>query len=219
MAPPNVTGSTGSPGTQYGGGQDVGKSDDGPIHQQVSELHMDVLRAAFVCDLIRVGTMQYSPGTNHVSFKGYYPGNTSGLFQHHPVSHRIGTPETTASATAAGLSPNAGFLYNIQVWYFTRHAENLTKWKTQLDAFGNSLLDYTVVPYITEVMATGHEFSNIPAMIIGGKRLGFIHNKYVTGNWNVNQFWPTIGQAFGYVRQSDDPAVGNPIAGIWQAPV
>jgi hypothetical protein len=217
MPPPNVTGSSGSPGLQYGGGNDVGKSDDGPIHQQVSELHLDVLRAAFTCDLIRVGSMQYSPGTNHVSFKGQYPGNATGIFQHHPVSHRIGTGETIGSATVGGLNANAGFLYNIQLWYFTRHAEALAKWKTQLDAFGNSLLDYTVVPYVTEVQATGHEFTNMPAMIIGGKRLGFIHNKYVTGNWTPRQYWGTVGQAFGYTNM--DVPIGAPIAGIWTAPV
>ena len=48
-------------------------------------------------------------------------------------------------------------------------ADNLKEWKTLVDGFGNSLLDYTVVPYVTEVRATGHERSQMPAMIIGGK--------------------------------------------------
>ena len=55
---------------------------------------------------------------------------------------------------------------------------NLKDWKNSYDGFGNSLLDYTVVPYVTEVRATSHERNSMPAMIIGGKLLGFAHNRY-----------------------------------------
>jgi len=215
MAPPNVTGSSGSPGNQYGGNRDVGTVDDTAVHVQVAGLHMDVLRAAMVCDIIRVGTFQFSPGTNHIALKGFYPNNLTGIFQHHPVSHRIGTAQTTASNTVAALDPNAGFLFNVMVWYFGLHAQNLLKWKNQMDGFGNSLLDYTVVPFVTEVAATGHEQSNIPAMIIGGTKLGFLGGKYLRGNYTVNQFFGTLGQAFKYTNMGP---VGAPIPGVWTAP-
>jgi len=210
-APPNVTGSSGSPGLQYGGGQDVGKTDDSALHAMVGQLHTDVLKAAFICDLIRVGTFQWSPGTNHVSFKGMFPGETSTIYQHHPTSHRIGTYDTQATT----LGSVAGFLANIQAWYHKQHANIFAGWKTQLDGFGNSLLDYTVVPYVTEVQATGHEQDNMAAMIIGGKALGFTHNIYKTGNWPIGQYWGTIAQAFGL---SPTAPIGNPISGLWVKP-
>jgi hypothetical protein len=221
MAPPAETGSSGSPGNQYGTGPngqrlDLGTTDDGPLHQRVAAAHMDVLRAAMVCDIIRVGSFQFSPGTNHLALKGFFPNDMTGIYQHHPVSHRIGTADTTAAATLAALPrAEAAFLFNVQVWYFGLHAANLVKWKTQMDGFGNSLLDYTVVPFITEVRATGHEQSGMPAMIFGGKALGFIHNKYMAGNWTVNQYFGTLGQAFGYTNKAP---VGAPIAGVWNAP-
>jgi hypothetical protein len=115
----------------------------------------------------------------------------------------------------SALDPNAGFLFNVMVWYFGLHAQNLLKWKSQMDGFGNSLLDYTVVPFITEVAATGHEQSNIPAMIIGGTKLGFLGGKYLRGNYTVNQFFGTLGQAFKYTNMGP---VGAPIPGVWTAP-
>ena len=80
-----------------------GAQDDAPIHAQVGRAHLDVLKAAFICDLIRVGTYQWSPGTNHVGF-ALYPGTTQ-PYLHHPTSHQISTADTTASSTLAGLNP------------------------------------------------------------------------------------------------------------------
>ncbi|MES1204695.1 MAG: DUF1552 domain-containing protein [Pseudomonadota bacterium] len=201
-------------GNQYGTGKDAATNDDSVTHQMVGKAHLDVLKAAFVCDLIRVGTYQWSPGTNHVGFK-LYPGQT-GVYQHHPVSHRITTNDTTAAGTPGALNPNAEFLYNVQLWYFQRHAENFAAWKTALDGCGNSLLDFTCVPFVTEVEATGHQRTNMPAMIIGGKQLGFTHNLYRTGTVSINQYWATIAQAFGYTSTAAPFAA--PIAGLWAKP-
>ena len=43
---------------------------DETTHEAVGKAHAAILRAAFACDLIRVATFQWSPGTNHVAFKG-----------------------------------------------------------------------------------------------------------------------------------------------------
>jgi len=201
-------------GNNYGQGNDAAKTDDSMVHQAVGKAHLDVLKAAFVCDLIRVGTYQWSPGTNHVGFK-LYP-NSTGVFQHHPVSHRIVTTDTIGAATPDALNANAGFLYNVQLWYFARHAENFATWKTTVDGCGNSLLDFTAVPYVTEVRATGHERSDMAAMIIGGKQLGFTHNIYKTGTFSINAYWGTIAQAFGYTATTSPFAA--PISGIWAKP-
>jgi len=188
--------------------------DDSPIHAQVGAAHLNVLKAAFICDLIRVGTYQWSPGTNHVGF-ALFP-DTVQPFQHHPTSHRINTSDTTAASTLSALNPNAQFLFNVQTWYFSRHAEVLADWKASVDGCGNSLLDFTCVPFLTEVMACGHERSNMAAMIIGGKQLGFLHNRYVNAPISIDELWGTIAQAFGPVTAAAPFAM--PVAGFWQQP-
>ena len=85
-----------------------------------------------------------------------------------------------------------------------------------MDGCGNSLLDFTCVPFLTEVQATGHERTNIPAMVIGGKQLGFVHDRYVTANMTINQLWGTIAQAFGYASTAAPFAA--PVSGLWAKP-
>jgi len=189
--------------------------DDAPMHAQAGSAHLAVLKAAFVCDLIRVGTFQWSPAMNHVGF-ALFPGDPL-PFQHHPQSHRINTADTTASATLAGLNTTAQFLFNVHTWYFSRHAETFAGWKNSVDGCGNNLLDFTCVPLLTEVRACAHERSNMPAMIIGGKRLGFVHDRYVTDAMTINQLWGTIAQAYGHL--SPDAPFAAPVPGFWAKPV
>ena len=180
----------------------------------VASAHYSVLKAAFCCDLLRVGTFLFAPGTNHTAFAGLYPG-TSTIYMHHPTSHKIQTSDTTASTTLTGLGAPAQFLFQVQLWFFGQVATNMKDWKTTTDGYGNSLLDYTCVPYVTEVQATGHERSSMPAMIIGGKSLGFTGGIYKSGSYNIGQYWGTIAQAFGYAPSG---VVGSPISGLWTKP-
>ena len=99
------------------------------------------------------------------------------------------------------------------------------------DAFGSSLLDYTVIPYITEVSDTTHAWSPMPALIFGGKALGMQGGQYVEvgggfGNRpSINAMWMSIAQAY----MGADPlsklqgekfskAGAEPIPGLWKAP-
>ena len=56
----------------------------------------------------------------------------------------------------------------------------------------------------------------MPAMIIGGKQLGFVHNRYVPGSITINQLWGTIAQAFGHTSTAAPFAA--PVAGFWTKP-
>jgi len=56
----------------------------------------------------------------------------------------------------------------------------------------------------------------MPAMLIGGKQLGFLHNRYVASSITINQLWGTIAQAFGYT--STDAPFAAPVAGFWAKP-
>jgi hypothetical protein len=215
-APPATEG---KPDPMNGAGSSYGRArsgtDDMMIHQTVAKAHMDVLKAAFVCDIIRVGTFQYSPGTNHVGFKGLHPSDDA-VYQHHPLSHDTSTANTVRGSTPDALAAADRFLFNVQLWYFQRHAETLAAWKSTVDGCGNSLLDFTVVPFLTEVRATGHERDNMAAMLIGGKKLGFTHDLYRTEAITINQFWGTIAQAFGYTETA--APFGSPVSGLWTKP-
>jgi hypothetical protein len=184
--------------------------------QMVGAAHFSVLKAAFICDIIRCGTFLWCPGTNHTGFK-LYPGTTT-TYMHHPTSHKIGTSDTTAATTLTGLPRlEAQFLFAVQLWFFARTAENMKDWKSSIDGYGNSLLDNTVVPFVTEVLATGHDRNNMPAMIIGGKSLGYAHNIYKTANnTSINSYWGTVAQAFGVT--SFGAPLGTPISGLWTKP-
>ena len=195
-------------------GNPIAMQDDSALHAQVGGLHLDVLRAAFICDLIRVGTFQWAPGVSHVSFP-LYP-NTTQPYMHNPTSHKINTADTIAAATLSALNPAAQYCFNVHTWYFARHAANFAIWKNSVDGCGNNLLDFTCVPFLTEVMACGHERSNMPAMLIGGKQLGFQHDRYVASSITINQLWGTNAQAFGYT--STDAPFAAPVAGFWTKP-
>ena len=137
------------------------------------------------------------------------------LTWHHPTSHHILTPDTEQGSSLTALKPEAQFLFAVQRWFFARQAENLKDWKNSYDGYGNSLLDYTVVPFLTEVRATSHERDNLPGMIIGGKALGFGHNVYQAGRWSTNDYWATIARAFGFT--SSEAPLGLPIVGLRSA--
>jgi hypothetical protein len=210
-------------------------TDDSPIHEQIGKAHMGILKAAFICDLIRVGTFQWSPGTNHVSFKGLFPNAPNAIYMHHPTSHIItSSSETMGSLPAAGLHQDVvNFLAAVQTWYNQKMADILLDWKATTDVYGGNLLANTIIPYVTEVAETTHTWSPLPAYIFGGSALGMKGGQYLNGSWPMNSFWLTIAQA--YFKNTTPinnlpttvPNVGtntfvrtgaNPIPGLWAAP-
>jgi hypothetical protein len=217
-APANVMGAqdkTGGLGNPYGTNGNIGQNDDSGNMSAVGAAHFAVFKAAFICDIIRCGTFMWAPGTNHTGFKLFPNSNT--IYMHHPTSHHIQTNSTESGSSVSGL-PNdeARFLLAVQQWFFNEQAKNLKDWKNSFDGYGNSLLDYTVVPFVTEVRATQHERDNMPAMIIGGKLLGYKHNVYNTTRASINSYWGTVAQALGY--KSTGGPVGSPISGLWTQP-
>lgn len=197
---------------------------DDTTHEAVGKLHTSIIRAAFVCDLVRVATFQWSPGTNHVAFKGLFPGEANTIYMHHPLSHRVGTGDTLAST---GRKPEVEFLSQVELWYATRMAAILADFKKTTDAFGNSLLDTTVIPYVTEVAATGHEHYPMPVVIFGGRKLGMKGGQYqYLDRRPHNDMWLTCAQAFGLgmtdlskeAFAADPKTFSGPIPGLWAPP-
>jgi len=185
----------------YGGKEGATTADD-PLHLQIGQLHQSIITAAFRCDLTRVANFQWSPGTNHIAFKGLMPGEANTIYQHHPISHAVAAGDIEASAAAR--NKDVTFLMNVEKWYNTHTAEFIAKLKTVTDVYGNPLLDNTIVPYITEVARATHDRGPpdgppIPVMLFGGKNLGFKHGKFLrlsTGRPH-NDLWLSIAQAFG----------------------
>lgn len=215
--------------------QDNVNTDDSPNHQAVAEAHSSVIMGAFQCDIIRVATFQFSPGTNHVSFKGMWPSDPNRIAMHHPVSHRSAFLGGAANNDPSGLSgddKNAyEFLAAVQTWYNTRLADMLKKFKTAQDAFGGNLLDYTVIPYVTEVAQSNHARGPKPGFLFGGSKLGLKHGTFQNFAQQRPQsdLFMTCAQAL--LKNADpktvlkdekflkDSANTAPIAGLWSAPV
>jgi len=205
------------------------RASDETLHEQVGNLHMDILIAAFQCDLTRVATFQWSPGTNHVSFKGQYPGRPDAIYMHHPTSHLINGGAGGSASPGGTQGDLLQFLANVQTWYNTKHAAVLKKLKDAKDSYGNSLLDHTVVPYVTEVGYTTHERQPLPAFLFGGKALGMTHGQYfdfTSGLRHHNDFWMTVAQAYlgadplsKLSAETFDKSGVKPVQGVWAAPV
>lgn len=178
---------------------------DQDIHESIGNAHAGIIRAAFQCDILRVATFQWSPGTNHVSFSGLYPGSNQ-IYMHHPLSHRITNRNDVMSAAPSGENGDiVEFLTNVQTWYNEKTAAILNTFKNATDVNGANLLDYTVIPYITEVAETTHSRSPLAAMIFGGKALGMQGGQFMNfesggggfgGGRHMNDLWMTVAQAY-----------------------
>lgn len=206
---------------------------DDVVHEQIGKLHAAIIRAAFQCDIIRVATFQWSPGTNHVSFKGMYPGQPDAIYMHHPLSHRLQSAAITNGPppTSGANAEVYGFLANVHTWYNQKTADILKEFKTATDGFGGSLLDHTITPFITEVAETSHTRSPKPALIFGGKSLGMkggqFHN-FEAAPRPQTDLWATIAQAYfktntplAHPSMSAEAFVKTnvaPIAGLWEKP-
>jgi len=209
-------------------------SDDSEVHKIVAEAHSGVILAAFQCDIIRVATFQFSPGTNHVSFKGMWPSNPNRIAMHHPVSHAGAFLGNASEANPSDLDGDDRdryeFLANVQTWYNQRLADFLVKLRDTEDAYGGSLLDHTVVPYVTEVAQSNHWRKPKPAYLFGGGKLGLKHGTFQNFNERPQvDLFLSCAQA---LMQTDDPKGGlgaerfnqfnagaGAISGLWEKPV
>jgi hypothetical protein len=191
----------GETGSQNDFGSPETSTADDPQHAEIGRAHMSIIRSAFQCDLLRVATFQFSPGTNHVSFGGLFPDDPNAVFMHHPLGHRINNRDFVMGSPPDGgeMLSIVEYLTEVHTWYNTRLAEMFTEFKNTEDAFGGSLLDYTVIPCITEVAETTHSRGPLPALIAGGSALGMQGGQFVNFEGqerNHNDMWVTVAQPF-----------------------
>jgi hypothetical protein len=206
----------------------VATTADDALHQEIGKVHAGILLAAMQCDLLRVGTLQWSPGTNHVSFKGQYPGEANTMYMHHPLSHKVNGDDTFNSKPGGYAGEVAQFLANVNAWYFARMAEVVNTYKTAIDPWGDgaqTMLDRTVIAYITEVSQQNHdERDPRPAMFFGGKALGMQLGKYLSFEGQSRphvDFFATVAQAFfqgnptSHLSALKFATTPKPIDGLW----
>jgi hypothetical protein len=157
-------------------------------HDRIAQLHFSVIRAAFRCDLTRVVTFQFSPGTNHVSFGDLWPPDPSVFKIHHTTSHDPDSPNMLE------------FLTRVEEWYAERVSKFLTDLNTDKDMSGATLLDKTLVPYVTEVGARYHNWDNMPFLVFGGASTGIVGGQYWRsggGRRSTNDLWMACAKVFG----------------------
>lgn len=215
--------------TSYGNGG-MSQADDAPNHALVGAAHASIIRAAFACDLIRVASFQWSPGTNHVSFKGADPNSPNTSYMHHPLSH-----QNLNSSFYTGSPPTGTnrYIYDamtyVQHWYFTETAKFVTEFLKQADPLatdGGTLLDRTVMTAVSEVGNPSHDRNGASALIIGGAKLGMLPGGFqALNNAHHNRIWVTAAQAFlgadplSVLGQEAFYKNGvTPIPGVWEAP-
>jgi Protein of unknown function (DUF1552) len=200
---------------------------------QVGQTHLALIRTAFQCDLIRVATFMWCPATNSVAFEGMLPSDPSGAYQHSSTLMRAVDQRFWTSAPPTEDDVNADvyeFGCNVQTWFNQQTAQALALFKNSQDAFGGSLLDHTVVPYITEQAEPADTREPMPALIVGGRKLGMLGGQFVNMAPSVplNSMWLSVAQAFfpdedpAQVLADEvfmEPGDAAPIEGLWQRPV
>jgi hypothetical protein len=191
-------------------------------HQTLGRLQLEMIRVAFVCDLVRVATFMWSAGTNWVVYPATFQGASfsSTAQPHHPPSH------TTAVATLQWLA-------QIDQFYATQNSQFIQQLDATKDIDGSSLLDNTVVAYVTEVgRAYDHDWRNVPFLVFGGKNTGIQGGTYLkvsdgklaavegtyggTGpNRPTNDVWLALAPIFGV----NLPSLGDMSKGQYQGPL
>jgi hypothetical protein len=181
-------------------------------HQRLGMQQLDMIRAAFQFDYVRTATFMWSAGTNWVVFPSAFQGATlptspvSASSPHHPPSH------TTSAPTMAWLA-------QLDTWYAQQSSAAIQALDATQDFDGNSLLDNTVVVYLSEIArAYDHDQQNVPLLVFGGKNTRIQGGQYIKatggplssvdggiGNRPWNDLWLALAPIFGV----DLPSLGT----------
>lgn len=177
--------------------QTIGRFDAGPLraevdaidarlrdesHAAIGRAHLDVVRAAFQCDLTRVACFQW--GSMELNFSHILPGFTD--LGYHLLSHYAGNEGPDFE------------LGEIHRWYNLELARFLRTLRDTPDVDGNSLLHNTLVVVWSEMRKGSHSFDNLPIQLFGnaGGRLASGRLVRFPGR-TTNDLWMTIARSFG----------------------
>ncbi|MEN9580785.1 MAG: hypothetical protein RJA70_3794 [Pseudomonadota bacterium] len=163
----------------------------GDLFEPIGKAQMDLLVTAFKCDLVRVGTMQWSMAGNRVGFA--HIGADGGT--HHDLSHRQDAK-----------------LVTIHTWYATMMAYLLGELQKATEPDGSNLLDNTGIAWVNELgKGAGHTHDDIPFMLLGKAAGAFNPGRFLDGSGRTNlDVWVQVLNAYGIpVDYFGDPDRGR----------
>ncbi len=164
-----------------------------------------MLTAALKCDLTRVVSFQWSPGTNHVSFGKFWPSDPSKVLEHHPVSHTLGDNDIFQMDPSKRID-QAGYLISVDRFYSENTAAFINGLAATTDVYGANLLEQTIVPYVSEVARATHAFNPMPILLFGGKGTGFKGGQVISFPENAKRsttdMWLSIAGALGLTQDT-----------------
>jgi hypothetical protein len=193
-------------------------------HADLGQMQLRLIKAAFACDLTRVATFMWAPGTSWVQFPGTFQGATiqGNLISapHHAVA------QSDDPATHAWLN-------QIDQFYSAATSTVLQELATTPDIDGNMLIDNTIVVYVTEVArAVDSNQQNMPVLVFGGKNTKVNGGTFLkvqggslptqtggTGNRPFNDLWLALAPVFGVPLTSlgDKTQYTGPLPGVFRA--
>jgi hypothetical protein len=186
--------------------------------QRLGQAQLALISAAFQCDLARVATFMWTPANSWVMFPDPFQG----------VAALPGFPGFTGPSEPIGpptrVPASMPWLAQIDLWFSQQTAAFLQTMDATPDVDGNSLLDNTVVVYLSSC-ARGYDRIpiNVPFLVFGGKNTRIKGGQFIkvndgplpglrgldpvpTGNRPTNDVWLALAPIFGV----DLPSLGAP---------
>ena len=173
-------------------------------YQKIGGMMMDVMALSMACDYNRVVTMQWGSGAGGPIFSWLQPALNT-MYNHHKLSHG----STTDGGTMNTLPETdwRAALSSIDNWY----AIQLKGLLDRLSAYtepGGTMLDNMTVLYMNDLGdGLGHNWMDLPVMLIGGMKGYFKQGQYIkltagTGTANdkdapSNQLLTTLANGMG----------------------
>lgn len=163
---------------------------------------MDMIAAAFSCDLTRVASLQWSAGYPNTQ----YPWLNLSI-HHHETSHKgPDQPGPTAQ------------LVTINRWYSEQLAYLLAKLKEIPEGAGTAL-DNTIVLSSSEISTSGtHDWRSMPFVLAGGAGGAFRTGRYLRyGGQTANRLFVSLCHAMGLEdvqKYGDTDGSSGPLANL-----
>lgn len=193
-------------------------------HADLGQAQLRLIKAAFACDLARVATFMWAPGTSWVRFPGTFQGAT--------VYGSLTSAPHHAVAQSGDAQTNA-WLSQIDQFYSSATSTVLQEFATTPDVDGNMLIDNTIIVYVTEVArAFDSHQENMPVILFGGKNTKLNGGTFLkvqggpllaqdgitTGNRPFNDLWLALAPVFGVSLTSlgDKTQYTGPLPGVFR---
>jgi hypothetical protein len=178
-----------------------GRDAEGQDHRDlVVDLHMQLIAAAFSCDLARTAVLQIGTGNDQTV---YTVDGEAMPFNFHWISHRIQGDGSEGDPIA-----NADVLHHRIDRKFARYFRRLCGLMQERETLaGRNLLDDSATVWLNDLSTgVGHGRNNLPYIIAGSAGGRLRQGVYVdAGGVTHNKFFNTILNAVGCRKDNGDP--------------